>query len=110
MRHRILGSEGTREALKDLIEGRLSSGYDHGELVKLATRQVRSAALWVGATKRTAPRLSPRTMRTHIRPRPFWSAGRYHPTTQGKVKRANHEENAPPRVRCSAQSTRLKKT
>jgi transposase-like protein len=40
MTHRIPGSERTREALKELIEGRLSSDYGRSELVKLAARLI----------------------------------------------------------------------
>lgn len=40
MTRRIPGSERTREALRDLIEGRLSSENAKSELVRLATRLI----------------------------------------------------------------------
>ena len=40
MERRIPASERTREALHDLIEGRLSSEFGRTELVKLATRLI----------------------------------------------------------------------
>jgi len=40
MARRIPGSERTREALSDLIEGRLSSGDAKSALVRLATRLI----------------------------------------------------------------------
>jgi putative transposase len=40
MRSRIPGSERTREALQELIEGRLSSGNAKSDLVRLATRLI----------------------------------------------------------------------
>ena len=40
MSHRIPASERTREALSDLIEGRLSSESGRTELVQLATRLI----------------------------------------------------------------------
>ncbi len=40
MSRRIPGSERTREGLRDLIEGRLSSETGRSELVRLATRLI----------------------------------------------------------------------
>ena len=40
MSHRIPASERTREALSDLIAGRLSSDFGRTELVRLATRLI----------------------------------------------------------------------